>query len=64
MGFLLLDGGCEFQGKMKEPEKKALALARGKNAKFVIIPTAAAPDNHFDSNDDGIYVTLRPVCSD
>jgi len=46
MGILLLEGGCEFQGKMEEPDKKALALAGGKNAKVVIIPTAAAPDNN------------------
>ena len=46
MGILLLEGGCEFQGKMVEPDRKALALAGGKNAKIVIIPTAAAPDNN------------------
>jgi cyanophycinase len=46
MGILLLEGGCEFQGKMEEPDRKALALSGGKNAKIVIIPTAAAPDNN------------------
>jgi cyanophycinase len=46
MGILLLEGGCEFQGKMEEPDRKALELAGGKNAKLVIIPTAAAPDNN------------------
>ena len=46
MGILLLEGGCEFQGKMEEPDRKALTLAGGKNAKVVIIPTAAAPDNN------------------
>jgi cyanophycinase len=46
MGILLLEGGCEFQGKMEAPDKKALALAGGQNAKVVIIPTAAAPDNN------------------
>jgi cyanophycinase len=46
MGILLLEGGCEFQGKMEEPDRKALALAGGKNANVVIIPTAAAPDNN------------------
>ena len=46
MGILLLEGGCEFQGKMEEPDKKALVSAGGKNAKVVIIPTAAAPDNN------------------
>jgi cyanophycinase len=46
MGILLLEGGCEFQGKMEEPDRKALALAGGQNAKVVIIPTAAAPDDN------------------
>ena len=46
MGILLLEGGCEFQGKMEEPDRKALVLAGGKIAKVVIIPTAAAPDNN------------------
>jgi cyanophycinase len=46
MGILLLEGGSEFQGKMEEPDRKALALAGGQNAKVVIIPTAAAPDNN------------------
>jgi cyanophycinase len=46
MGILLLEGGCEFQGKMEEPDRKALELAGGKNAKVVIIPAAAAPDNN------------------
>lgn len=46
MGILLLEGGCEFQGKMEEPDEKALKLAGGKRAKVVIIPTAAAPDNN------------------
>lgn len=46
MGILLLEGGCEFQGKMEAPDRKAIALAGGENAKIVIIPTAAAPDNN------------------
>ncbi|MGA8179563.1 MAG: Type 1 glutamine amidotransferase-like domain-containing protein [Desulfobacterales bacterium] len=46
MGTLLLEGGSEFQGKMEEPDRKALALAGGKSAKIVIIPTAAAPDHN------------------
>jgi cyanophycinase len=46
MGILLLEGGCEFQGKMEELDKKALALAGDQDAKVVIIPTAAAPDNN------------------
>jgi len=46
MGILLLEGGSEFQGKMEEPDRKAMALAGGQNARVVIIPTAAAPDNN------------------
>lgn len=46
MGILLLEGGCEFQGKMEEPDRKALVLAGDRSAKVVIIPTAAAPDNN------------------
>jgi cyanophycinase len=46
MGILLLEGGCEFQGEMEAPDRKALALAGGQNAKVVIIPTAAAPDSN------------------
>lgn len=46
MGILLLEGGCEFQGRMEDPDKKALAIVGGKNAKVVIIPTAAAPDKN------------------
>jgi len=46
MGILLLEGGCEFQGKMAAPDRKALALAGGKEAQIIIIPTAAAPDNN------------------
>lgn len=48
MGILLLEGGCEFQGKMEEPDRKALALAGGENAGVVIIPTAAAQDNNHE----------------
>ncbi|MBW1841992.1 MAG: Type 1 glutamine amidotransferase-like domain-containing protein, partial [Deltaproteobacteria bacterium] len=48
MGILLLEGGCEFQGKMAEPDRKALALAGGEKAGIVIIPTAAAPDHNHE----------------
>jgi cyanophycinase len=46
MGILLLEGGSEFQGKMEEADRKALALAGGGEAKIAIIPTAAAPGNN------------------
>jgi cyanophycinase len=49
MGYLLLEGGAEFGGSMREPDLKAIALAGGFEAPIRIIPTAAAPD-HNDRN--------------
>jgi cyanophycinase len=49
MGTLLLEGGAEFGGKMREPDLKAIDLAGGFDAPIRIIPTAAAPD-HNDRN--------------
>lgn len=46
MGFLLLEGGAEFGGRMDEPDRQAMALAGGPDAPMRIIPTAAAPDNN------------------
>ena len=46
MGYLLLEGGAEFGGRMREPDLRALELAGGFNAPIRIIPTAAAPDNN------------------
>lgn len=45
-GYLLLEGGAEFAGKMAEPDRRAIALAGGPSAHISIIPTAAAPDNN------------------
>ena len=45
-GYLLLEGGAEFGGKMAEPDRRAIALAGGSDAIIRIIPTAAAPDNN------------------
>jgi cyanophycinase len=49
MGYLLLEGGAEFGGSMREPDLKAIELAGGFDAPIRIIPTAAAPD-HNDRN--------------
>lgn len=49
MGYLLLEGGAEFGGKMREPDLKAIERAGGFDAPIRIIPTAAAPD-HNDRN--------------
>jgi cyanophycinase len=46
-GYLLLEGGAEFGGKMAEPDRRAMMLAGGVDAQISIIPTAAAPDNNY-----------------
>ncbi len=45
-GYIVLEGGAEFGGKMVEPDQQALKLAGGPSARISIIPTAAAPDNN------------------
>ena len=45
-GYILLEGGAEFGGKMAAPDKRAMELAGGANALIGIIPAAAAPDNN------------------
>jgi cyanophycinase len=53
-GYLLLEGGAEFGGKMAEPDRRAIELAGGNNARICIIPTAAAPDhNHQRAGNNG-----------
>jgi cyanophycinase len=55
MGYLLLEGGAEFGGRMRDPDLKAIELAGGFDALIRIIPTAAAPDNnHQRAGDNGI----------
>jgi len=46
MGYLLLEGGAEFGGRMRDPDLRAIELAGGFDAPIRIIPTAAAPDNN------------------
>src|SRR5215216_1939325 len=46
MGYLLLEGGAEFGGRMRDPDLKAIELAGGFEAPIRIIPTAATPDNN------------------
>ena len=46
MGYLLLEGGAEFGGRMRDPDLKAIELAGGFETPIRIIPTAAAPDNN------------------
>jgi len=47
MGYILLEGGAEFGGRMRDPDLRAIELAGGFNAPIRIIPTAAAPDNNY-----------------
>ena len=55
MGYLLLEGGAEFGGRMRDPDLKAIELAGGFDAPIRIIPTAAAPDNnHQRAGNNGI----------
>lgn len=55
MGYLLLEGGAEFGGRMREPDLRAIELAGGFNATLRIIPTAAAPDNnHYRAGSNGV----------
>jgi len=55
MGYLLLEGGAEFGGRMSEPDLRAIDLAGGFDAPICILPTAAAPDhNHTRAGNNGI----------
>jgi len=55
MGYLVLEGGAEFGGRMRDPDLKAIELAGGSDAPVRIIPTAAAPDNnHQRAGNNGI----------
>ena len=55
MGYLLLEGGAEFGGRMRDPDLRAIELAGGFDAPLRIIPTAAAPDdNHRHAGSNGI----------
>jgi cyanophycinase len=54
-GYLLLEGGAEFGGKMAEPDRRAIDLAGGPDAPVAIIPAAAAPDrNHLHAGQNGV----------
>ena len=56
MGYLLLEGGAEFGGRMRDPDLKAIELAGGFEAPIRIIPTAAAPDNNYQrAGNNGIH---------
>lgn len=55
MGALLLAGGAEFGGAMREPDLRAIEIAGGTHVSIRIIPTGAAPDkNHLRAGNNGI----------
>jgi cyanophycinase len=55
MGYLVLEGGAEFGGRMSEADLRAMELAGGLDAPICILPTAAAPDhNHKRAGNHGI----------
>ena len=55
MGYLLLEGGAEFGGRMADPDKQAMMLAGGPDVPITIIPAAAAPDhNHHRAGQNGV----------
>lgn len=55
MGYLLLEGGAEFGGRMRDPDLRALELAGGFFTPLRILPTAAAPDrNHVHAGNNGV----------
>jgi cyanophycinase len=70
-GYILLEGGAEFGGRMAEPDLQAIELAGGLDAPICIIPAAAAPDhNHQRAGQNGVrwfkglgarQVTLLPL---
>src|SRR3972149_387488 len=55
MSAILLAGGAEFGGRMREPDLRAIELAGGFEAPIRIIPAAAAPDNnHKHAGNNGV----------
>jgi cyanophycinase len=64
MGYILLEGGAEFGGRMAIPDRRAIELAGGFGASVSIIPAAAAPDNnHQQAGQNGVnwFKTLGAV---
>src|SRR4051812_26306994 len=54
-GYILLEGGAEFGGRMAEPDQRAITLAGGPGTRVSIIPAAAAPDqNHERAGRNGV----------
>jgi cyanophycinase len=55
VGYLLLEGGAEFGGRMRDADLRGIGRAGGFAAPIRIIPTAAAPDdNHERAGNNGV----------
>jgi len=55
VGYLLLEGGAEFGGRMRDADLRGIRKAGGFAAPIRIIPTAAAPDdNHERAGNNGV----------
>jgi cyanophycinase len=55
MGFVLLEGGNEFNAKMTAADERAIAACGGRSMPIRIIPAAAAPDgNHARAGAHGV----------
>jgi len=55
MGFILLEGGAEFGGRMADPDRQAIRRAGGPDVPISIIPAAAASDNnHQQAGQNGV----------
>lgn len=64
-GCVLLAGGAEFGGCMQLPDRRAIDLAGGTEARVRIIPAAAAPDNnHWRAGNNGLKWFRKLGCSD
>ncbi len=48
MGYILLQGGAEFSGRMADSDNRAIELAGGPDVKIMVLPTAAAADQRQD----------------
>jgi len=62
-GHIMLQGGHEFNGRMADADRRALALCGALTGPVVIVPTAAAPDNnHERAGATGVawYASLGP----
>jgi len=55
LGFIVLEGGAEFGGRMAIADRQAVKLAGGFDSPIRIIPAAAAPDqNHRRAGKNGV----------